>query len=171
MGKSFVGEVRTLKARIEEAEVNKGVLRLELMLLLVESRPKLLVWRDEYDSWDELLRKEKPCSVSAFYRFETALKLMPLEDVQRFGVAAVGTITMTPTAYRSKLIKAVRRWHKDRKVKPNHATVARYVWDKRRQLAPEQEFVSRGRLVRYIDSLKSQLKNAGLKPKPLSKVK
>ena len=49
--------------------------------------------------------------------------------------------------------------------------MAKFVWTKKRRLAPEQDFVSRGRLVRYIDSLKGQLKEAGLKPKLLSRVK
>jgi len=171
MSKTFVKELRALKAKVAKAEANKGALRLELMLLLVEAKPKELIWRDEYDTWDELLRKEKPCSVTSFYRFERGLKLLPLEEVQQLGVTATTVLVDTPVSYRNQLVKKVRKWLKERKTVPNHTQVSRYVWEKRRQLAPAQDYVSRGKLVRYIDALKGQLKEAGLKPKPLSRVK
>jgi hypothetical protein len=168
---AFLPRLRALKARIDKAQTSKGALQLELMLLLVETRPKELLWRDDYDSWDELLRKEKPCPVARFYHFERGLRLMTLEDARRFGVTAVATLTTAPTSYRGKLIKATRKWYTSHKSRPNHPAVSRFVWGERRKLAPEQDFVSRGRLIRYIDALKGQLKDAGVRPKPLSRVK
>ena len=150
MGKAFVRELRKLKTKN-----TKGALKVEMMLLLVEARPNELLWRGDYDTWDDLLREEKPCSVTRFYRFERALKLITVEDIEQFGVTATTT----------------HQWFDGHKVKPGHKQVAKFVWTKKRRLAPEQDFVSRGRLVRYIDSLKGQLKEAGLKPKLLSRVK
>lgn len=163
----FLSEARNLRGQIKRNAQNRGKLQLQLMLLLVELRGQDLLWRQDFHSWDDLLRGEG-MPQTAYYRFESALNLLSLDDVQRFGVLASSTIVMSAVAYRKKLISRTRSWYIKRgHPKPSHEAVSRYVWRQRRELAPKQEFVSRGQLLRYIEKLKKKLRKSGIRvPRP-----
>lgn len=163
--KSTLVECRKLRALIESNVREKGKLQLQLLMLLVELKGQSLLWVQDYKTWDLFLRAEKVVSRSTYYRFETALRLLSLEDVQRFGVSAASTLVMAPKEYRGKLIKQTRQWYgKHGTPKPSHEKVSQYVWHKRRDLAPKSEFISRGRLLGYIEKLKKKLRDNGIRP-------
>ncbi len=100
--------------------------------------------------------------------FARGFKLVGWQGVQDYGVTATVTIAQAPTSYRKRLIKNVRRWFDERKRKPSHEVVARYVWRRRRELAPE-EFVSRARLTNHIDQLRAKLRKHGIRPPRMKK--
>ena len=161
--KDYLERARALKAGIQRSDVEKEHQRIRLLLLLVELRGLDLIWSDAYPTWDALLRAEKLCARATYYRFESALRLLTLGDVQRFGVTASTAIQMTPPSRRQKLIDATRQWYKSRN-RPNHTEVARFVRGAQRKLSPLEEVISRGRLLRYIEALKKKLRDNGLRP-------
>lgn len=160
---SFISEARQLKSRIHKSQAKSSQLRLELMLLLVEMNRQELVWRTTHRTWKALLKTERLASENAYRQFEHGFRLLGLQGVEDYGVTATCTISSSPVAYRKKLIKNTRSWFDTRKSTPTHEEVARFVWRKRRELAPS-EFISRGRLLKHIEALKAKLREHGIRP-------
>lgn len=157
-------KARTLQQQINVTKEQQDELRVELMLLLVELRAQDLLWRPYHESWADLLRMEKLCSVNLFKQFERGVRLTSIEEAEKYGVTALKTIAQAPTAYRSRLIKNLRAWHSSQAEPPTYRAVSRWVWRRCRELDPER-FASRAKLMRYIDDLKGQLKKHGVRPK------
>lgn len=159
----FLTEARQIKTKILKADVRSDKLRLELLMLLVEMHHQEVVWRTQHSSWRALLKTERLTSYSTFQAFDMGFRLMGLKGVEDYGVTAICAIQRSPTSYRRKIIKDVRVWFDAQKHPPSHKEVSRYIWRRRRDLAPD-EFTSRGRLLTYIGALKEKLKAHGIRP-------
>lgn len=158
-----------MKAKVRDSKEVYDTYRVEFMLLLVELRAQDLVWRPFHESWRDLLKTEKLCGVTTFEAFEYGVRVMSLKEAEQYGVTALSTIARAPATIRKRLIKNLQAWYGQHATPPTHRSVSRWVWRRRRELTPTE--VSRGKLLRYVEQLKQQLKDAGVRPKSLSRMK
>lgn len=161
---TYMKLARNFKRQMQKREKQRENARIQLFLLLVELKSLDLVWRKFYETWDQFLQTEKPCSKAAFYRFEQALRLFGQKKIEVLGVTAASTLAMAPMTYRQKLMSLTEEWCREKN--PNYAEVSRFVWEKRRELAPSKETVPKKELLEYIKVLQALLRKARIKIPP-----
>lgn len=160
--KEYLKESRTLLRLVQRKGQQRESARLQLLFLLLELKQKDIVWKPEYRTWRELLKKEKLCSLAVFARFEQAVRLLGPQTVQEFGATAASSLAATPTSYRQKLIKIVRNQFEG--TNPDHVEVARYVWKERQRLTPPEAKATKPQLRKHIKVLEALLRKHHIEP-------
>lgn len=157
----YLKEVRTLQRLTRKKGHQKESARLQLLFLLHDLKYKDVVWRKEYKTWEDLLRKETLCSVTIYRRFHQAIRLLGPQTVQELGATAASTLTATPVSHRRKLVKVVKERFEG--TNPDHVDVARYVWEERKRLMPPDKKVTRTQLLAHINTLEAILQEHRIK--------
>lgn len=160
----YLAEIHSLKAKITRNRKEREALRVEYMLLLIELKSQDFLWRTKYRAFGTLLREQDLCSSSTFSTFERAVRMTSIEEAEEYGFTAMCLLGQTPVSKRSRTVRDLRAW--SRKAKPKVPEVSIWMRDYHRKANPQP---SRSDLLRYIDTLKRQLKDVGIRPKPLKR--
>lgn len=152
----FLREARGFLRECQDYREKEQTLRLKLMLLLVETHSRPMLWAHRYPSWDHLIRAERFCSLSTYRFFALGTRLLGSHLVQRLGVAGTIALAKVPASNRLAAIREVRQWAANNP----QATSDEAVYQIRRIAC--QGRLTRNQLLAYISRLKRVLQMNGI---------
>ena len=83
------------------------------MYLLIEFEPLELVWTDQWDTWKQLLKDNKFCSVTRYQQFKLATRYFSRGEFESLGVGACVIIARTPKAHFSVVKTMAKEYQKE----------------------------------------------------------
>ena len=134
---------------------------LSLMLLLCEVHDMPGIWQEKHGTFEDVLRKERLCTVKKYTDFRRAVRLKI--DVKRLGVDASCLLATYPATIREKAIKATLVWVATHKVPPTYQLVAEFV---KTTVPKKPKVVTLADLRRYVKVLQGICTKHGIKYPP-----